>query len=110
MMNFMREGGISMWLMLATALGAFAFAATRTKPQRPAVLVTGCLAVMIESLLGLSTGMLMVSRVAPRLPDPTAAIAEGLGELSHNGTFGAALAALLGVGALIAASQAQAKE
>ena len=110
MMNFMREGGFSMWLMRATAVAAMGFAASRPRAQRPGVLVAGCIATIIESIFGLALGMAVVSRTVPTLPDPPAALAMGLGELSNNGILGALLATVLGVAALASASLASKAE
>jgi hypothetical protein len=62
------------------------------------VLGAGSFLAVIQGLLGMSLGMTAVSVKYTRFPDHTAAIAEGLGELSNNGIFGASLA--LGVAAL----------
>lgn len=46
MLEFMREGGVSMWLMLAAAVVFSGLAATRPRPVRPTVLVTGSLSLI----------------------------------------------------------------
>jgi hypothetical protein len=106
MLNYMREGGFGMWLLLAAALVTCGLAATRTARARPAILVAGCITSLMLGLLGLSLGLAAVSAQYGRFPDPVAAIGQGLGELSHNGTFAAALAALQGIAALVAAHHA----
>lgn len=105
MMEFMREGGFAMWVILATGVLAVVLAATRPAAARPGVLMTGSIATIIQGMLGLSTGLLMVSRNYQRFPNPMEAIGAGLGEASHNGSFAALVAALLGVAALLTARQ-----
>lgn len=103
MLEFMREGGVSMWLMLAAAVVFSGLAATRPRPVRPTVLVTGSLTVMVLGMAGLGTGLLMVSKNAHRFPNPLEAVTLGIGEASHNATFAGLLAAVLGIAAMAAA-------
>jgi hypothetical protein len=102
MNEYMREGGINMWVMLITAVAVVAIAATRRGEARPRVLSGGCVLLMLEGMFGLSTGMMAISRKYSAFPDPTAAIAGGLGELANNGTFSACLALALGVASVVA--------
>jgi hypothetical protein len=95
-----------MWLMLGTTILALGLAETRPKAARPSVLVTGTIATIIQGMLGMATGLLMVSRHYHQFPDPMAALGEGLGEASHNGTFAGILATLLGLAALVSARSA----
>jgi hypothetical protein len=101
MMEFMRNGGYAMWVMLVTAVAVAVLAATRKGESRPRVLGAGCVALIIEGILGLSTGMYAVSAKYVLFPDKVDAIAQGLGELANNGTFSAALATLLGIAAIV---------
>jgi hypothetical protein len=103
MMEFMRDGGISMWLLLVTAVGLGGYAAAVTPARRSGVLQVAVILVLIEGMFGLSSGMLAVSRNVARFPDKAEAMAVGLGELSNNGTFAAALALALGIAALVTA-------
>ncbi len=105
MMEYMREGGFAMWAILVTGVLAVVLAATRPAAARPGVLMTGSIAAIVQGMLGLSSGLLMVSRNYQRFPNPMEAIGAGLGEASHNGTFGALVATLLGLAALITARQ-----
>lgn len=100
MVEYFRDGGFSMWILLLSALGTAGFAATRAPERRARVLFVGCILVVIEGVFGLSTGLIAVSSHYMNFPDKTAAIAEGLGELANNGTFSAGLALLLGIAAL----------
>lgn len=101
MMDYFRDGGFSMWLILVTAIGALAYAVAGPSHQRSKVLAAGVVALLAEGQLGMATGMVMVSRHYGRFPDKTDAIAQGLGELSNNGTFSVTMALLLGVGWLL---------
>lgn len=103
MLEFMREGGVSMWLMLAAAVVFSGLAATRPRPVRPTVLVTGCLTVLVLGMAGLGTGLAMVSRNYQRFPNPLEAVGAGIGEASHNATLAALLAAVLGAAAMVSA-------
>jgi hypothetical protein len=107
MMNFMNEGGYAMWLMLVSALTVVGVGATRAAEKRAGVFRAGVILLLIEGMLGMATGMKAVAHFASQptfaqLPNQAALVAEGLGELSNNGIFGAALALLLGVLALVA--------
>lgn len=103
MMDFMRDGGASMWLILASAIATVAIAATRAERARPVVLLAGCILVLAEGLAGMALGMVAVQRNYAQFPDPDKirVIAQGLSELSNNGTFAAALALALGLAALV---------
>lgn len=110
MMQYMREGGMSMWAILVTAALAVALAAVKPAPSRPSILVTGTIATLVQGVMGMALGLLMVSRHYQRFPNPLEAIGTGIGEASHNGTFAGALAAILGVAALVTARQAAGRE
>lgn len=100
MLNIMREGGFNMWVLLVIAIGTTALALARKGGDRGRVLVAGALAALASGMLGMATGLMAVSRNYQRFPDPVAALGEGLGELSHNGTVGALVAAVLGAWAI----------
>jgi len=105
MMDYFRDGGMGMWLILATAIATPIFAFSRPAKTRAAVFSVGCIAALLEAVFGMATGMMAVARHAPHFPDVSRAVAIGLGELANNGTFGAGVAALLGVAALITAAR-----
>ncbi len=100
MMDFMRDGGINMWVILATTIATVAVALARGKERRSMTFVVGMCAVMIEGMMGLSTGMIAVSKHFGRFPDAAQAIGIGLGELANNGTFAATIATVFGLAAL----------
>ena len=101
-MNYFRDGGFGMWLMLAGFLATVVIAVVRPRVARPGILAVGCIAQVILGMLGMATGMLAVAHYFTRNPDANAAVvAQGLGELANNGTFGATLAAILGIAALV---------
>ena len=100
-MDYMREGGWGMWALLITALFVTGWAAAGPKEARSRALSIGCMVVLMEGMLGMATGMMVVSRKYELFADKSAAIAGGLGELANNGTFAAVLFTLLGIGALL---------
>ena len=103
MVEYFRNGGFVMWVMLIAAIASAGIAATRSKQQRAKVLVVGSVTSIALGLLGISFGMMAVSRYAARVGDKMSAslVAEGLGELSNNGTFAVLLAAMLALGAFL---------
>lgn len=101
MMNYMRDGGITMWVLLVAAIGTAIYAATRPRAERPGILFGGTVTSLLLGLLGTSLGLLAVSQHFARFPDKVAAIGQGLGEVSNNGTFAVLLAALLGIASII---------
>jgi CHASE2 domain-containing sensor protein len=100
MMEFFRNGGWSMWLLLVTAVASGAYAAAAAPSRRSAVLGGAVILLLIEGMFGLSLGMIAVSHGVEHFPDKAAAIAVGLGELANNGIFAAGLALVLGAAAL----------
>lgn len=92
MMDYMRNGGINMWIMLIAAIAIAVIAATRPAGARSGALSAGCALMLILGMFGLSTGLMAVSSKYHQFPDKLAAIGEGLGELANNGTFSAVLA------------------
>ena len=95
MMDFMRAGGFSMWLMLVAAIATLAVAFTRARDKRQGILFGGAVISIALGMLGMSTGMVAVAQNFNSFPDKVAALGEGLGELSNNGTFAVILAFLL---------------
>lgn len=100
MMDYMRNGGITMWVMLIAAIAIAVIAATRPAGARSGVLSAGCALMLILGMFGLSSGLMAISTHYQQFPDKLAAIGEGLGELANNGTFSAGLALLFGVAAI----------
>ena len=105
MMEFMRDGGVSMWVLLVSAIATAGVAASRPGPGRPVVLLAGCILALAEGTLGMAAGMNAVAAHYAQFPDKAGAIAEGLRELSNNGTFGGAIALALGIAALVTRSR-----
>ena len=102
MMNFFRDGGFNMWILLAAAIATCVVAATRPREARPGVFVVGVITSLIFGLLGISTGLVAVATHYHQFPgDPLANLATGLRELSNNGTFAATLAMFQGLAALV---------
>lgn len=108
MMDFMRAGGITMWVMLIAAIATLGIAFTRPRALRAGVLASGAVVTLGMGILGMATGMAAVSANYQRFPDKIAALGEGLGELSNNGSLAVALACVLGVVALVTKRQASA--
>ena len=100
-MDYMRNGGINMWVMLIAAIAIAALAATRPRAARSGVLASGCVLMIIMGIFGLATGLQAVSNHYEQFPDKVAAIGVGLGELSNNGTFSSMLALLFGIASLV---------
>ncbi|MEW5855351.1 MAG: hypothetical protein AB2A00_41640 [Myxococcota bacterium] len=100
-MDFMRDGGFNMWLLLASAVATVAWAASKPAAERPVILLGGCLASLVLGFLGISTGLIAVSANYNKFPEPLEALAMGLRELSNNGLFAAALATVQGLGAAV---------
>ena len=101
MIEFMREGGMGMWAMLIAFVAVAVLAATRSRQRRAIVLGSGAFLCLLLGQVGMATGMEAVSAKYSQFPDKVAAIGTGLGELAHNGIFGAGLALVFGVAALI---------
>ena len=66
MMEYFRNGGFVMWVMLIAAIASAGIAATRNKHERAKVLVIGSVTSIALGVLGLSFGMMAVSRYAER--------------------------------------------
>ncbi|HEV8324873.1 MAG TPA: hypothetical protein VG389_24880 [Myxococcota bacterium] len=110
MMDYMRNGGLNMWLMLVSAVVVAGAGFTRAPDRRGGVLGAGAILLLIEAVFGMAMGMVAVASKYPLFAaaaaDRAALVAQGLGELSNNGTFGALLALALGVGALVTRGRA----
>ena len=96
-MDFMRDGGFNMWLMVFAAVGSAVFAFSRDAKDRPAAMLAGCILSCILSVFGMATGMQAVAAHYDKFPEPLVAIATGLRELSNNGILGSVLAVLQGL-------------
>jgi len=101
MIEFMRDGGWGMWAILIAGIATVAITVTRSPDRRVAALTGGCIAVLMAGMLGMATGMVAVSRGYLKFPDKVDAVAQGLGELSNNGTFAAMIVAGLGLAAMV---------
>lgn len=101
MMQYMCEGGGNMWGLLVVAIASFVIAFLKPAKDRPGVFGTGAIVLIAGGMFGMALGLDAVSRNYARFPDHIEAIGAGLGELSHNGTFAAVLALLLGLAALV---------
>jgi hypothetical protein len=101
-MDFMRAGGFNMWAMLIAAIATLAVAFTRPANKRPGILFSGAVISIALGMIGMSTGMVAVANNFHKFPDKVAALGEGLGELSNNGTFAVILAFVLFVVGLVA--------
>jgi hypothetical protein len=106
MMNFMREGGFNMWLMVATAIVVAGVGLTRPREKRAGVFHAGMILLILESIFGLVAGMKAVCAYTERpafasMANQAALVAEGLGELANNGVLGVGLALVLGLGFLV---------
>lgn len=107
MQEFMRNGGVSMWVMLITALGAGAAAAWNGPDARPRILAAAAAAVLAEGMLGMATGLIATSRAAEHHGETATILAYGLRELANNGVLGGALALAL-TGAWLVATRSRA--
>lgn len=96
-----------MYLILIVALAAAAVAFVRKGRARSHTLWVGSYGCLASGVLGMATGMMAVSSQIGRFSDKGAAVAQGLGELSNNGTFAVALATLLAIGALALGPKAE---
>ena len=96
MAEFMRNGGVAMWVMLVTALGAGVAAMWNGPDARPRILGAATVAVLAQGMLGMATGIVATTRALSRAEDPVRLLACGLGELANNGILGGGLALALG--------------
>lgn len=107
MMDFFRDGGFTMWILLVVALATAGYAFGRDPAARPRVLFRGAVTTLAVGLFGISAGMKAVAAHFDRFPDKTAAVAQGLGELANNGTFAMLLFVALAVAGLVAERRVQ---
>ena len=98
-MNFMREGGFNMWVLLIIGVGTVATAVARPQGRR-VILLGGTVLVLAATLFGLATCHYAVAAYFAANPQATAHdLAIGLRESANNALLGPALALLLGAGA-----------
>lgn len=102
MAEFMRNGGVAMWVMLITAIGAGVAAMWNGPDARPRILAAATVGVLAQAMLGMALGLVMVSRAAGRAADAGRLVALGVGELANNGILGGGLALALGAAWLVA--------
>jgi hypothetical protein len=107
-MTYFQEGGFSMWLILLAAMATVAVAIATKGERRSRVLAVGSQGTLLLGVFGMATGMEAVRQNIGRFADKGAAVAEGLGELSNNGTFATLLALVLGIAALVTAPKTKA--
>jgi uncharacterized membrane protein YhfC len=110
MTTYFQDGGYAMWLILIIALGSTAVAVASKAERRSKALWLGSYGSLVAGVFGMSAGMVAVSRNISRFADKGAAVAQGLGELSNNGSFAAILAVVLAVAALITAPTVTARQ
>ncbi|MGZ3424944.1 MAG: hypothetical protein ACXVEF_30065 [Polyangiales bacterium] len=109
MVDYFRAGGFTMWFILFAAIATVALAAIRGKDERSRILFLGAFACLAFGVLGMSFGMVAVAKYVARFPDRVGAVAEGLGELSTNGSFGSLWALAFGVGGVATATKREAR-
>jgi uncharacterized membrane protein YfcA len=102
MVEYFRAGGFTMWFILFAAIATIVGAVIRSKDRErrgdcARVFFFGAFACLALGVLGMSFGMVAVANYVARFPDRASATAQGLGELSTNGSFGAAWAMLFGL-------------
>ncbi len=108
MIEYFRNGGFTRWWLLAAAVGTVGIAVYRKKDARSRVLSCGAFACVVLGMMGMAMGMVAVSNGVHRIEgDKGLLVAQGLGELSNNGSFGAILATLLGIASLVTRKPAQ---
>jgi len=100
-MDFMRDGGFNMWLLVFAAVATVVVAVIRKPDERALTFLCGCIISLILGFLGISTGLQAVAAGYTKFPEPLAALAMGLRELSNNGILAALLATLQGMAALV---------
>lgn len=100
MITYFQNGGYGMFAILIVAIVATAVAVARKGEARSRTLWLGSYGCTVSGVFGMAVGMTAVSANIGRFADKGAAVAQGLGELSNNGTFAVACATLLGLAAL----------
>jgi hypothetical protein len=101
MLNYVREGGYSMLLIILVAIVTAVVAAVRPTGRQREVLFAGAIAALAAGMLGLASGLQAVAAAVPRFANPIEALCVGLRELSYNGVFSAMVAAALALAALV---------
>lgn len=99
-MEFMRDGGFGMWLMLATAIVLGGVAVARKGGARASLLAAGTVIILLEGLLSIGLNLEAVSAHYAQFPNPVEALGAGIGEAANAAWFASLLAAVLGVGSL----------
>lgn len=107
MVRYFQEGGFGMWLILFIALAGATTALFAKGERRCRALWIGSYGSLVAGVLGMAAGMVAVSKNVGRYADKGAAVAEGLGELSNNGSFAAILATVLAVAAVVLTPKAE---
>lgn len=100
MLNYVREGGFSMLLIIFVAVATAVFAALRPAGRQREVLYGGAILSLAAGMLGIASGLQAVAAVFRRFSDPLEALSVGMRELSYNGVFSAIVAAALVVAGL----------
>ena len=103
MMNFMREGGFPMWVMVAALAATVTIAFVRPRAFRARTLGIGAIVQLGIGLFGTSLGLAAVSKGFQRFPDHVEALGIGIGEVANNGILAGGLALALGLAALVSA-------
>ena len=101
MLDYMRDGGWTMWLMVLTAVFAGIWAYSRPG-SATRLLARASVVVLMEGMLGLASGLAAVSKHLADAPEPAKLTLVGMGELAHNGTLAAGLFLVLGTSSLVA--------
>jgi hypothetical protein len=105
-MEFMRDGGMGMWALVA-AFVAIGVLALRAKAEdRGRVFDRGGAAILMLGILGMAMGMVAVSNHVATAENAGQLTAVGLGELANNGILAAILFGLLQVAAIFTAKRA----
>jgi hypothetical protein len=106
MMNFMRDGGFNMWVLLIVGVGTAALALSRTRERRRGVLIAGAFVALCSTLFGLATCHFAVAGYFAANPQATVQdLAVGLRESANNAILGPAIALALGAGAVHATTR-----
>ena len=95
-MEFLREGGVGMWLMLGTVLVVSVFAATRRGAARSRTLGAGAAMVLAEGLFSVGINLEAVAANYTKFPNPVEALGTGIGEAANAAWFASLLAVALG--------------
>lgn len=101
MLNYVREGGYSMLLIILVAVLTAVGAAMRPAGRQREILFGGAIMALAAGMLGIASGLQAVAANFRRFSDPLEALGCGMRELSYNGVFSAMVAAALVVAALV---------